>query len=551
MAVCAPATAVARPGIALRFPASRISTQIHPSSGILVHPSPLTAPPSHSLALRAAGMSGRLPVMRPRRLGAAYASSAAAPAPGGDEVPPEAAEEGAVPVDSPSSAPVETPLGPVLLAVALACMGAIEFGYHIAIVNGPLEVMASQLGFAGQQALMGAVVSSFLAGSAVGALTGSGVADAQGRRKGLIMSSVPLFLGALIMAAAPDFLTIAIGRFVTGLGVGLSSCMVPIYIAEVAPTALRGALGSVTQIGICSGILVAQVVNLLLPVEAWRTMMALAGVPALVLILGMLFVCPESPRYLAAKGKIEEAKKAGAWLWGPAAPDNLKDALAAAKGDKPQEAVPVSELFKGKNTKVALIAFMIFLFQQFSGVNAVFFFSSSVFKQAGIQSVALANAVTGLVNVLGTIAAASVIEKLGRKTLLYSSFTGQGICMLVMGLALALPALEAVRTPLVLFGTLAYILCFAVGCGPIPSLLVPEIAPERIRGLAVSLAMTSHWTCNFMVGQLFLPLVDAVGVSGVYYFFAATCLLAVLFAAKVIPETKGRSLEEIEAMMSK
>uniref|UniRef100_A0A061R7X9 Plastidic glucose transporter 4-like n=2 Tax=Tetraselmis sp. GSL018 TaxID=582737 RepID=A0A061R7X9_9CHLO len=448
-----------------------------------------------------------------------------------------------------TNAAVKTSLAPVLFSVAIASMGAIEFGYHIAILNGPLELIASQLGFAGQQAMLGGVVSSFLAGAAIGALTGSNVADAAGRKKGLVISSLPLVAGAVLMALASSFPTIIAGRFVTGLGVGLSSCMVPIYIAEVAPTFLRGALGSVTQIGICSGILIAQVVNLILGVEAWRTMMAVAAGPAAVLLLGMGLVCPESPRYLASKGRREQADKAAAWLWGKGASKNLQSSGGSGEQQDQEKSVPFSELFKGRNLLVATIAFMMFLFQQFSGVNAVFFFSGSVFKQAGIESVALANAVTGLVNLLGTIAAAGIIERLGRKTLLCGSFTGQGICMLLMGLALAIPAFEAIRTPIVLLGTILYILCFSVGCGPIPALLVPELSPERIRGLAVSLAMTSHWTCNFMVGQLFLPLVDAVGISGVYYFFAFTCLCAVIFTTKLVIETKGRSLEEIEAIM--
>jgi len=434
-------------------------------------------------------------------------------------------------------------------AVFIAAMGAIEFGYHIAILNGPLELIASQLGFAGQQVLLGGVISSFLAGAAVGAFTGSGVADSFGRRKGLIISSFPLVAGAILMAVAQTFPMIAAGRFITGLGVGLSSCMVPLYIAEVAPTHLRGALGSVTQIGICSGILVAQVINLLLAVEQWRMMMAFAAVPATILILGMAFICPESPRYLASKGKTAEAKKSAEWLWGLGAGDSVSVSTDEGASSESKN-VPVSELFAGPNLRVALIAFMMFAFQQFSGVNAVFFFSSSVFKQAGIQSVALANAVTGLVNLVGTIFAASVIERLGRKVLLYGSFAGQGVCMATMGLALALPAMEAIRTPVVLFGTLLYIAFFALGCGPVPSLLVPETANDRIRGLAVSLAMTAHWSCNFLVGQLFLPLVDAIGVSGVYYFFACACACAIIFTAKVVVETKGRSLEEIQKIIA-
>jgi MFS family permease len=203
------------------------------------------------------------------------------------------------------------------------------------------------------------------------------------------------------------------------------------------------------------------------------------------------------------------------------------------------------------NNKGAQIGVVMFLLQQFSGINAIVFFSSSVFASAGITSGALASAAVGLINVIGTVGAASFMDRAGRKQLLKLSFTGMGLSMLIMALGLALPSLAPIAGSIALLGTLVYVLCFAAGAGPVPGLLVPEITGDRIRGTAVALAMGSHWVCNFFVGQMFLPAVSMFGVAGVYTFFAAVCALAVIFVSKQLVETKGKSLKEIEIEMNK
>lgn len=438
-----------------------------------------------------------------------------------------------------------SPLAPaVMLCVAAASMGALCFGYHLGVVNGPLEVLSQQLGFGGKAFLQGLVVSTCLLGAAVGSLLGSGLADSLGRRKAFLLVTLPLLLGPLLSATASGLSTMIAGRVVTGVGIGLSSALVPLYISEISPTALRGTLGSINQLMICVGILAALLVNVALPAAQWRLMFGLSAIPAALLGVGML-VSPESPAWLVLKGQRREATSVAEKLWGA---DALVQ-LGSAKGEGEGGAGEASwgEVL---SSRPAIVGMMLFVFQQFSGINAIVYFSSSVFEKAGIQSGALASAAVGATNVLGTVVAAGLMDKAGRKQLIGLSFAGMGISMLVMAAGLALPFLSGLTGPIALVGTLAYILSFAMGAGPVPGLLVPEITAARIRGRAVSLAMVSHWICNFAIGQLFLSAVSTFGVPLVYLFFAAVCFACCAFVARAVVETKGRSLEEIELAMS-
>lgn len=432
----------------------------------------------------------------------------------------------------------------VFLSVAIASCGAFAFGYHLGVLNGPLGTIAADLGFAENASLQGLVISSSLAGAAVGSLGGSGLADALGRRKAFFLDCVPLLFGALLCSMATSVSSLIIGRTVIGLGIGLSSALVPLYISEIAPTRLRGTLGSVNQLMICIGILAALTVNVFIPSTSWRSMFFLATFPAVLLGAGMVF-CPESPSWLSLKGESHAAESVAIKLWGEEGISQL-GGLGKESVQGTEKSPSWSEALKSKGARIGVI---MFLLQQFSGINAIVYFSSSVFASAGITSGALASAAVGLINVFGTVGAASLMDKAGRKELLRLSFTGMGICMFLMAMGLALPILSPVSGAIALFGTLGYVLCFAAGAGPVPGLLVPEITGDRIRSTAVALAMGSHWVCNFFVGQLFLPAVAAFGVASVYMFFACICAIAIWFTSEQVVETKGKSLKEIESAM--
>jgi len=438
-------------------------------------------------------------------------------------------------------------LGPVLLSVAIACAGAFAFGYHLGVVNGPLEAIAKDLGIAGDKALQGLVVSSTLAGAALGSVTGGGVSDALGRRKSFLLAAIPMLIGPLLSAYATSINVMIAGRFLAGAAIGLSSALVPTYISEVAPTKIRGTLGTVNQLMICIGILVALLVNVAMPVTAWRTMFLLAVAPALILGFGMLGA-PESPRWLLTNKQVASAEATARKLWGPAGLVELGTAAGEEAVSAVKEAVSgTSEgLLQLLGTRSVQIGILLFVLQQFAGINALVYFSTSVFRQAGVQSDTLASAAVGATNVLGTIIAGAIIEKAGRKVLLANSYLGQAAAMFAMAAGFSLPALKELSAPIAVIGTLFYILSFALGAGPITGLVIPELNPAKIRGRAVAIAFVAHWVANVMLGQTFMAAVDAVGLSGVYAFFGSVALLAALYINTKLPETRGKSFEQIQ-----
>lgn len=449
--------------------------------------------------------------------------------------------------DASASQPLEsadTPLLPsVLTCVAAACCGAFAFGYHLAVVNGPLSTMAVDLGFAGNKALEGLVVSSTLGGAAIGSLTGGTMSDVLGRRRAFLTAVLPLISGPLLIATAHTFNQAALGRFVTGLAIGLTSAVVPTYISEVAPSKLRGTLGALNQLTICLGILAALLANVLLPATQWRTMFLAALAPAALLFLGML-ASPESPRWLAQNGRQAEASAAATKLWGASGPAQV---ATAAGGDGAGGQGSWAEALSAKYRGPFIAGCMLFLFQQFAGINAIVYFSSSVFRQAGITSDALASAAVGATNVLGTVVAASFIERTGRVTLIANSFMGQAVAMAAMALAFSLESLKPYAGPIAFGGTLFYILSFALGAGPVPALIIPEMNGARVRGRAMSAAMVTHWIANVVVGQTFMGAVDQYGLAAVYGFFGVTAALASVYARRALKETKGKTLEQIES----
>ncbi|CAI5483014.1 unnamed protein product [Closterium sp. Yama58-4] len=231
-----------------------------------------------------------------------------------------------------------------------------------------------------------------------------------------------------------------------------------------------------------------------------------------------------------------------------AAVDGLEQAEAGVARKRADEAPAASlfTLFSKRYRKVVLLGMALFAVQQFAGINAIIYYSSSVFRSAGIQSDVAASALVGLANVLGTAVSLNLVDQQGRKSLLMGSFTGMGCSMLLLALTLSFPPLQPIAAPLSVLGTVAYVLAFAMGAGPVPALLLPEIFPSNIRASAVAAALTTHWICNFVIGLSFLGFVKVVGVAAAYVGFAAVCFVGVVFVRACVVETKGRSLEEIE-----
>lgn len=444
-----------------------------------------------------------------------------------------------------------TSSGSVLPYVGVACLGAILFGYHLGVVNGALEYLSKDLGISENAVLQGWIVSTSLAGATVGSFTGGSLADKFGRTRTFQLDAIPLAVGAFLCATAQSVQTMIIGRLLAGIGIGISSALVPLYISEVSPTEIRGALGSVNQLFICVGILAALVAGLPLAGNPlwWRTMFGVAVVPSILLALGMA-MCPESPRWLFQQGRTDDAERAIKTLWGKErVAEAMHDLRAGSQGSVEPEA-GWFDLFSSRYWKVVSVGAALFLFQQLAGINAVVYYSTSVFRSAGIASDVAASALVGASNVFGTAIASSLMDKQGRKSLLVTSFSGMAASMLLLSLSFSWKVLAPYSGNLAVIGTVLYVLSFSLGAGPVPALLLPEIFASRIRAKAVALSLGMHWVSNFVIGLYFLSVVNKFGIGSVYLGFAMVCILAVVYIASNVVETKGRSLEEIERALT-
>lgn len=437
--------------------------------------------------------------------------------------------------------------GTVLPYVGVACLGATLFGYHLGVVNGALEYLSRDLGISQSTVKQGWVVSTLLAGATLGSFTGGALADKFGRTRTFQLDAIPLAVGAFLCATAQTVETMIVGRLLAGIGIGISSAIVPLYISEISPTEIRGTLGSVNQLFICIGILAALIAGLPLAGNPlwWRTMFTLSVFPSILMAMGMAF-SPESPRWLYQQGRITDAEKAIRTLFGKEkVTEVMSDLRSGSQGSKEPDAGWI-DLFSKRYWKVVSVGVALFFFQQLAGINAVVYYSTNVFRSAGISSDVLASAFVGAANVFGTTIASSLMDKKGRKSLLITSFTGMAASMLLLSLSFTWKALAVYAGPLAVVGTVLYVLSFSLGAGPVPALLLPEIFASRIRAKAVALSLGMHWVSNFVIGLYFLSVVEKFGISKVYLGFAAVCLSAVLYIAGNVVETKGRSLEEIE-----
>ncbi|XP_034583195.1 probable plastidic glucose transporter 1 isoform X1 [Setaria viridis] len=434
--------------------------------------------------------------------------------------------------------------------VLTASMANFLFGYHIGVMNGPIEDIARELGFQGNPFLQGLVVSIFIVGAFFGSLGSSALVDKFGCKRTLQIDSIPLIIGALLSAQADSLDEMLLGRFLVGIGIGVNTVLVPLYISEVAPTKYRGFLGTLCQIGTCLGIIAA--LSLGIPSESdphwWRTMLYAACVPGFLIGAGMQFAV-ESPRWLAKVGRFDDARKVVESLWEPSEVDkSMEEIKAVVANDDSQSSW--SELLVEPHNRVALIGGSLFFLQQFAGINGVLYFSSLTFRDVGITSGALASLYVGITNFGGALVASNLMDKQGRKNLLIGSYLGMAFAMFLVVYGISFPLDEGVAHSLSITGTLLYIFTFALGAGPVTGIIIPELSSARTRSKVMGFSFTVHWICNFLVGLYFLELVKKIGVGAVYAGFGGVSLLTALFAYNFIVETKGRSLEEIEMSMS-
>ncbi|KAK6941504.1 Major facilitator, sugar transporter-like [Dillenia turbinata] len=430
--------------------------------------------------------------------------------------------------------------------VLVASIVPILFGYHLGVVNEPLESIALDLGFTGNTMAEGLVVSTCLAGAFGGCLLSGWVADEVGRRRAFQLCALPMIIGAAISAMTQRLFGMLLGRFLVGTGLGLGPPVASLYVAEVSPASVRGTYGSFIQIATCLGLLSSLLIGI--PVKEivgwWRVCFWVSIIPAAILAVAMMF-CAESPHWLYKKGRSAEAEVEFEKLLGGLHVRTAMAELSKADRGEDTDTVKFSDLFYGHHFKVVFIGSALFFFQQLSGINAVFYFSSAVFRSLGI-SPNLANGFVGIANLTGSLIATSLMDKVGRKLLLLLSFFGMAISVIIQVAAASPYVTNYGAMYLSVGGMLLFVLTFAVGAGPVPGLLLPEIFPNRIREKAMAVCMTVHWVVNFFVGLLFLRFLDILGRQILYSIFATDCLIAVAFVKKNVVETKGRSLQEIE-----
>ncbi|KAM6572581.1 hypothetical protein CsatA_016661 [Cannabis sativa] len=434
--------------------------------------------------------------------------------------------------------------------VLVASMSNFLFGYHIGVMNGPIVSVARELGFEGNTILEGLVVSIFIVGAFLGSACSASIVDKLGCRRTFQLVTIPLILGALISAQAHSLYEVLWGRFLVGLGIGVNTVLVPIYISEVAPTKYRGSLGSICQVGTCLGIISSLFLGL--PSENdphwWRTLLYFASIPGFVLVFGMQFAV-DSPRWLCKVGRKDEAKIVIQNLWGESEVERaISDFEAVIKDDDVNS--NWLELLEEPHSRVAVIGASLFVLQQFSGINGVLYFSSLTFQDVGISSSASASLLVGITNFTGSMLVSYLVDKQGRQKLLVGSYGGMAVSMFLVATAISFPVEEQLGHNLSILGTLLYIFSFALGAGPITGLIIPELSSNRTRGKVMGFSFSVHWICNFLVGLFFLDLVEKFGVAPVYASFGGVSLLAAIFASYFIVETKGRSLEEIEMSLN-
>lgn len=442
----------------------------------------------------------------------------------------------------------------VLFAAATTALGGFLFGYDSVVINGANTYLKSYLGLnATQEGLTGA---SAIMGCIPGAMCSGFLSDRFGRRKLLFLCALLYAVSGVLSAIPHSFEQFLAARFLSGLGVGASSMICPVYIAEISPKIWRGRLGMLFQLSNVVGDVAALFGNKLIHslgneawniAYGWRWMLGTETLPAIPFFL-LLLAVPESPRWLAQKGRLSEARDILGKLGGP---EHAAAELAAIRAADQQETGRFSELFTGVFRKAMLVAVLLCLFNQLTGINAVIYYSTKIFESAGgTQSAAFTSSVwVGLINLAFTLVAISLVDKAGRRPLLLIGSVLQTVALAAVGWMFY----TGRSGPALLWCINLFIAAYAIGPGAVCWLYCSEIFPNKVRGRAMSVSAFTIWTSCFVVAQTFPMLNEnpAIGPAKTFWIYAGISLVSLLFVATMVPETKGRTLEQIEEIWSR
>lgn len=434
------------------------------------------------------------------------------------------------------------------MVTVIGALGGLLFGYDTAVISGAIGFMETKFSLSAD--MKGWAVSCAILGCIGGVAIAGFVADKIGRKKTLIITAFLFALSAIGCALAETFTQLVMARIIGGVGVGAASMLSPLYISEIAPAHKRGMLVSLYQLAIVVGINIIFFLNYIIAglygeqwnIETgWRYMLGSETIPALLFLIALFFV-PESPRWLSKEGRDAEAlailRKVNSDDTAKRVHNEIKLALGQEKGT-------LKELLAPGLRIAMIIGIVLGLFSQITGINAIMYYAPEILKGAGfgVDSALMQTVIIGLINTIFTFVAIKYIDKLGRRTLLLWGISGMTICLLGIG---TLFYLGMTTGPWVLLLILGFVGCFATSLGPIPWVLISEIFPTKTRGIAMSLSIMVLWVGVWFISQFTPVLLEKIGGAFTFWLFMANAIILLIFTYKVIPETKGKTLEEIE-----
>jgi SP family sugar:H+ symporter-like MFS transporter len=452
----------------------------------------------------------------------------------------------------------------VIALCSVAAIGGFLFGFDSGVINGAVDALAAA--FHTRAATTGFAVASVLLGCAVGAFGAGRFADIHGRRPTMLLNAVLFMCSAIAAGAAGSASFFSLSRIVGGLAIGGASVLSPMYISEVAPPQIRGRLASLQQLAIVLGLFGAFLSNdilariaggagatLWLGLPAWRWMFWMEAVPAAAFLVGVLFI-PESPRFLVVSGRLEDARQVFARVGGDAAA-LVRQVHESLVGEHRPRLSDLIVPGTGRVASVVWVGMGLAAFQQLVGINIIFYYGEVLWKAVGAteQWALRINLLTGFVNILATIPAILLIDRVGRKPLLLVGSAGMALTLGAMALAFATAGVGPDGKPVLthaaaVAGLLAanlYIVAFGVSWGPVMWVLLGEMFPNRLRGAALAVSGATNWAANFAVTVTFLPLLNTLGLAGAYALYATAALLSLRFVWTAVRETKGKTLEQM------
>lgn len=441
----------------------------------------------------------------------------------------------------------------VIIISVIAAIGGLLFGYDTAVIAGAIGSI--QTIFDLSPALTGWAASSAIWGCMIGVIFSGFLSDKFGRKKVLILSAILFFISAVGSSIPNNLTQFVIARLIGGVGVGIASLLSPMYISEIAPAKIRGTLVTLYQLAIVIGINLVYYINLQIASSGdaqwnldigWRIMLGSEVIPALLFII-LLFFIPESPRWLASKGKIDSAKAIIEKINGQ---NKSAELLNEIQDSFKEERGSILVLFTSGLRMAIVVGMFLAFFSQITGINAIIYYAPEIFKNIGFgaDSAMFQTVIIGTVNTVFTFVAIAFIDKYGRRTLLLWGISGMIICLGGVGLMFHI---ELSSGPWLLLFILGFIASFAMSLGPIPWVLISEIFPTKFRGVAMSISILMVWIGVVLITQLTPILLEGIGGAFTFWIFMFNAIILIIFTYNMIPETKGKTLEEIAKMWKK